>query len=145
MKSLYRMGLLVVAVLVLVACGGSPAEVPSALAPSDAMNVDNADFVKIRDGWQSQVKAGLELGMIKPETIVVDEYMSDSDLAAVTDYYNKQLGTLGWTYRKRSPGDQDGFYIGGYEHGTTSLVVGALDLQPFGGKGTYVYVAYGNK
>lgn len=145
MKSIQRVLFMVIALVVLAACGGSPAEVPGALARTDTISVDNADFAKISSGWQSQVRAGLELGKIKPETIVVDEYVSSSDLATVTDYYNKQLGTLGWTYRKRTPGDQDGFYIGGYEHGVTSLVIGAIDLTRFGATGTYVYVAYGNK
>jgi hypothetical protein len=145
MKFMTRMlGLLVVTAL-LVACGGSPAEVPSPLAPSDTLKVDNAAFNEITAGWEQQVSAGLEVGMVKPETIVTDSYMTNSAIAEVVDYYNKQLGATGWTYRKRTPGLQDGVYIGGFEHGTTSLVIGAIDLDPYGATGTYVYVASGTK
>ena len=146
MKSV-RIVLLVVCVLtLLVACGGSAATVPSALAKNDSPAAASAPLEAIMTGWKTEARAGLELGSILPESIVEEAYTSSADLKAVDEYYNKQLGASGWLFRKRTPGlNADGFMLSGYEQGNQALIIGAIDLTKFGGTGTYVYIVHGTK
>ncbi|MFM2309014.1 MAG: hypothetical protein RLY87_1135 [Chloroflexota bacterium] len=146
MKSVRTVLLVCCALAFLVACGGSAAVVPTALAKSDIATPANPALDAIIAGWKTEAKAGLELGAVKPESIVVEEYASDADLNAIAEYYNKQLGTGGWTFRKRTPGlNPDGFFLAGYDYGNQALIIGAVDLTKFGGKGSYVYLAHGTK
>ena len=146
MKSVRIVLLVVCALAFLVACGGSAAVVPTALAKSDIAAPANPALDAIIAGWKTEAKAGLELGAVKPESIVEEAYTSDAELSAISEYYNKQLGTGGWTYRKRTPGlNADGFFLAGYEQGNQALIIGAVDLAKFGGKGTYIYLAHGTK
>ena len=146
MKSVRNVLLVFCALAFLVACGGSAAAVPTALAKSDIATPANPALDAIIAGWKSEAKAGLELGSVKPESIVEESYTSTADLSAVADYYNKQLGTSGWTFRKRTPGlNADGFFLAGYEQGNQSLIIGAIDLAKFGGTGAYVYLLHGTK
>ncbi len=146
MKSVRIVLLVVCALALLVACGGSAAVVPTALAKVDTALPADPALDAIIAGWKTEAKAGLALGSVKPESIVEETYHSSADLSAVADYYNKQLGTGGWTFRKRTPGlNPDGFFLAGYDQGNQSLVIGAVDLKKFGSTGSYVYVLHGTK
>lgn len=141
-----RLVLAVAALAVLVACGGSAAAVPSALAKVDTALPADPALQSVVAGWKEAAKAGLELGTVKPESIVEEAYSSSADLKGVNDYYNKQLGSSGWTFRKRTPGlTEDGFLLSGYDQGNQSLIIGAVDLTKFGGTGSFVYVVHGTK
>ncbi len=146
MKSVRRVLLVVCALALLVACGGGTATVPTALAKNDSPAAANAPLDAIIAGWKTEARAGLELGMVLPESIVEEAYTSSADLKAVDEYYNKQLGVSGWLFRKRTPGlNADGFMLSGYEQGNQALIIGAIDLTKFGGTGTYVYIVHGTK
>ena len=146
MKSVRTVLLVCCALAFLVACGGSAAAVPTALAKSDIAAPANPALDAIIAGWKTEAKAGLELGAVKPESIVEESYTTTAELSAVAEYYNKQLGTSGWTFRKRTPGlNADGFFLGGYDQGNQSLIIGAVDLAKFGGKGAFVYLVHGTK
>lgn len=43
------------------------------------------------------------------------------------------------------PGLQGDVLLDGYEHGTTALVIGAIDASKFGGEGIVVYTLRGTK
>lgn len=145
MKHLWRVGLLVLGMALLTACGGSAPVVPKPLNKVDAGQVNDATLQSVITAWQTNAREGLVLGTVKGETIVEEPYTSSDSLADITDYYNKELGTNGWIFRQRTPGLQDGFFLGAYEHGNTSLVLGIIDLSKFAGTGTYVYVVHGTK
>ncbi|NBU64641.1 MAG: hypothetical protein EBS29_09100 [Chloroflexia bacterium] len=145
MKQLWRIGLVALGLVFLVACGGGSVVIPDPISKVDAKEISNATVKGIVTEWQSTARKGLETGAVKPETIVETIYQSSADLTAVADYYNKALGTGGWTYKTRTPGLQDGFFLSAYEHGNKSLVIGAIDLSKFAGAGTYVYVLSGDK
>jgi hypothetical protein len=146
MKSVRIVLLVVCALALLVACGGSAATVPTALAKNDSPAAASAPLEAIITGWKTEARAGLELGSVLPESIVEEAYTSSADLKAVDEYYNKQLGAGGWLYRKRTPGlNADGFMLSGYEQGNQALIIGAIDLTKFGGTGTYVYIVHGTK
>lgn len=145
MKHLWRLGLLVLGVALLTACGGSAPVIPTPHNKVDGAQISDAALQKVIAGWQKDAKEGLVVGMVKAETIVEEPYQSSAALNDIADYYNKELGTNGWTYRQRTPGLQDGFFLGAYEHGNMSLVLAAIDLTKFSGTGTYVYIVHGTK
>lgn len=145
MKHLWRIGLLVLGMAFLTACGGSAPVIPTPLSKVDGASISDAALQDVIKTWQTNAKDGLVLGTVKAETIKEEPYQSSESLTAVVDYYNKELGTGGWTFRKRTPGLQSGFFLGAYEHGNTTLVIGAIDLTKFAGNGTYVYIVHGTK
>ena len=145
MKQFWRIGLVSLGLVFLVACGGGAVVIPDPISKVDTTEIRDATVKSVVSEWQSTARKGLETGTVKPETIVETIYQSSADLNAVADYYNKALGTGGWTYKTRTPGLQEGFFLAAYENGNKSLVIGALDLTKFAGNGTYVYVLSGDK
>ena len=145
MKQFWRIGLVSLGLVFLVACGGGAVVIPDPISKVDSTEISDATVKSVVSEWQSTARKGLEIGTVKPETIVETIYQSSADLNAIADYYNKALGMGGWTYKTRTPGLQDGFFLAAYEHGNKSLVIGALDLTKFAGNGTYVYVLSGDK
>ncbi len=145
MKQFWRIGLVSLGLVFLVACGGGTVVIPEPISKVDAKEISNPTVNSLVGEWQSTARKGLETGAVKPETIVQTMYQSSADLKAVADYYNKVLGTDGWVYKTRTPGLQDGFFLSAYEHGNKSLVIGAIDLTKFAGSGTLVYVLSGDK
>jgi hypothetical protein len=145
MKQLWRIGLVALGLVFLVACGGGTVVIPDPISKVDTTEISDTTVKSIVAEWQRTARKGLETGAVKPETIVETTYQSSADVKAIADYYNKVLGTGGWTYKTRTPGLQDGFFLAAYENGVTSLVIGALDLSKFSGTGTYVYVLSGDK
>lgn len=145
MKSMWRMWLLVGAVVVLSACGSAPAELPQAYEKNASPVALAADASTIVDGWQREARAGMLTGLIKEDSLEEISYQSTSDATTVAEYYNKLLGTDGWVYLPRTPGEQQGYYLAGYTHGNSSLVLGVLDLTAFGQTGSFVYLIHGHK
>ena len=145
MKQFWRIGLVSLGLVFLVACGGGAVVIPDPISKVETTEISDATVKSVVSEWQSTARKGLETGTVKPETIVETIYQSSADLNAVADYYNKALGTGGWTYKTRTPGLQEGFFLAAYENGNKSLVIGALDLTKFAGNGTYVYVLSGDK
>lgn len=145
MKHLWRVGLLVLGIALLTACGGSAPVIPAAHNKVDNSEISDTALKGVISAWQANAKEGLVAGTVKADSIKEEPYMSSDSLADITDYYNKELGTNGWTFRKRTPGLQDGFFLGAYEHGNMTLVLGVIDLSKFAGKGTYVYIVHGTK
>ena len=83
---------------------------------------------------------------VKPETIEERLYTTPSTLSELQNQYNTTLTANGWTtVKKMTNTSNDQLLLLGYEHGTTSLVVGALDASHFGGKGVVVYTIKGVK
>ncbi len=145
MKSLWRMWLLIGAVVILSACGSAPAELPQALEQSESPAALSAEANTIIDGWKREARAGMLVGLVKEESIEEIAYNSTSDMVSVAEYYNKLLGADGWVYLNRTPGEQKSFYLAGYNHGNSALVLGILDLSAFGQSGSYVYLVHGHK
>ena len=145
MKQFWRIGLVSLGLVFLVACGGGAVVIPDPISKVETTEISDSTVKSVVSEWQSTARKGLETGTVKPETIVETIYQSSADLNAVADYYNKALGTGGWTYKTRTPGLQEGFFLAAYENGNKSLVIGALDLTKFAGNGTYVYVLSGDK
>lgn len=145
MKYLWRVGLLVLGIAVLTACGGSAPVIPAPHNKVDNGQISDEALQSVISTWQTNARDGLVLGTVKAESIKEEPYTSSDSLADITEYYNKELGTNGWIFRKRTPGLQEGFFLGAYEHGNMSLVVGVIDLTKFAGTGTYVYVVHGTK
>lgn len=145
MMHLWRVGLLVLGLAVLTACGGSAPAVPTPHNKIDGNSVSDPAVQAVVTDWKADAKDGLIVGTIKAETIIEESYQSSSTLEEITEYYNKALGNDGWIFRQRTPGAQDGFFLGAYEHGTTTLVIGVIDLRKFAGTGTYVYLVHGTK
>jgi len=145
MKSLWRMWLLIGAVVILSACGSAPAELPQPLEKIESPAALSAEASTIIDGWKREARAGMLVGLVKEETIEEIAYQSTSDVTAVAEYYNKLLGADDWVYLTRTPGEQEGFYLAGYSHSNSSIVLGVLDLSKFGQSGSYVYLVRGTK
>jgi len=145
MKHLWRVGLLVLGLALLTACGGSAPAIPTPHNKIDGNSITDTALQVVITEWKADAKDGLVVGTIKAETIVEESYQSSSTLDEITEYYNKALGNDGWIFRQRTPGAQDGFFLGAYEHGSTTLVIGVIDLRAFAGTGTYVYVVHGTK
>lgn len=140
--------LLLLVALALSACaGGSP---PAAVAdPPGAQPFEQSDSAQVNQiiqGWQAEVPAEMQAHAVKPETIEEKVFQTEATLQQVADHYN-QLTAQSWIASPRMPGLQAdrGILLLGYEHGTTDLVVGALDASKFGGSGVVVYTARGTR
>lgn len=145
MKQLWRIGLVGLSLVFLIACGGGTIVIPEPISKVDGQEISDSTIKTVVSEWQRTARKGLETGVVKPETIVETMYQSSADIKAIADYYNKALGTGGWIYKTRTPGLQDGFFLAAYEHGNKSLVIGAIDMTKFAGDGTYVYLLSGDK
>lgn len=140
--------LMMIFALVLVGCGGSTGDttVPDPPKASAFQKGDNQKLNQIIAGWQSDVPAMLEQNAIKKETIEEKIYQSTATLQEIADFYKQQITSdKGWVEVQRMPGLQNGMFLDAYDHGTTSLVVGAFDAAQVGGTGTVIYTAKGNK
>jgi hypothetical protein len=137
---------LVLISLVLAGCGGAAADTTVEAPPQSqpVQELDSPQINEIISGWKSIVPATLEQYQIKPETIEEQVYESTASLAEVESHYEK-LTEKGWYKVRRMPGIQEGTLLSGYENGTTTLVIGALDASQLGGSGVVVYTAKGNK
>ena len=140
---------LLVLALVLTACGGTADLTPA--TPPNATKVEqtgNAKVDEIIKSWQASVPGSMTDHLIKADTIQQAVYTSKDSLEAVQKYYVDTFADKnGWRASTRTPGldATQGVLIDGYEHGTTSLTVAALDASKFGGSGIVIYTATGHK
>jgi hypothetical protein len=138
-----------VVAFVLVGCGGAAADVTVPDPPkSTAFEQDNNQqinqFVAL---LKSRVPEEMKLHGVKDtaeQPIVQQVYQSTASLQEIADFY-KTLTQQGWVEAHKMPGIQDGVLITGYEHGTISLVVNAVEATKFGGSGVVIYTVKGTK
>jgi hypothetical protein len=138
--------LLLLLSLVLAGCGGAPADTTVEAPPQSEPFAEstNPKINEIISGWKSSVPATLQQYQIKPETIEEQVYESTASLEEVESHYAKLI-EKGWYQVPRMPGIQEGTFLSGYESGTTTLVIGALDASQLGGSGVVIYTAKGSK
>lgn len=117
-------------------------------APPAATEVQTSNNPKIDAmiaQWRKDAPQSMTANAIKAETIEEHVYTSSASLTEIEAFY-KNLTTNGWVADRRLlNAENDTFAILGFEHGTTSLTVGAIDAQKFGGNGTVIYTIKGNK
>lgn len=136
--------------LFLTACGTGTADL-APVTPPNATEIKQsgaAQVDKVLSDWQNSVPQAMEDRAIKADTIKQTVYRTNDSLENVRKYYQTTFdGQNGWTHSKRTPGldAQQGILVDGYEHGTTSLIVGALDASKYGGQGVVIYTATGHK
>ena len=131
--------------LVLAGCGGTPADTTVGDPPKSKVieASGNQQVDKIITDWKSTVPAAMKEQLVQ-DPIEEKVYQSDASLEEIDTFY-KQLAEQSWIVAPRMPGIQDGFLLTGYDSGTTSLVIGAVDAKPLGGSGVIVYTAKGTK
>jgi hypothetical protein len=132
--------------LALAACGGPPADttVPDPPQSTTFEQSDNAKINQIVEGWKSTVPAEMKAQAVK-DPIEEKVYQSTASLQEINDFYNTQLTQKNWVRAQRIPSPADGVLLAGYEIGTTTLVIGAVDASQLGGSGVVVYTAKGTK
>ena len=137
---------LLIATLVLASCGGAPADTTVADPPSSTVfeKGNNEQINKLVDEWMREVPAAMKDQKVKPETIEQKVYQSSASIQEVSDFY-KKLTEKGWHEARKMPGINDGVFLTGYENGSTTLVIDAVDASQFGGSGTLIYTVKGTK
>lgn len=136
---------LMVIVFALTACSGSgDTTVADPPGSTPVTTIENPKINQIIEGWKSGAKSEFQIAAVKPETVEEKVYQSSSSLQDIANFY-ATLTQKGWYQVRRMPGLQDGVLVAGYEQGTTSLVVGALDASKFGGSGVVIYTIKGSK
>lgn len=139
--------LLMVFALVLAGCGGASGDttVPDPPNASAFQAGSNTQINTIVEQWQAQVPQKLVSEGVKQESIEQKLYQSTATLQEVADYYKSTLPGNGWIEVQRMPGVQDGFFSTAYDHGTTHLVIGAVDGSKFESQGVVIYTVKGTK
>jgi hypothetical protein len=134
---------------VLVGCGGSAANVtvpdpPKSTAFEQGDNQQINQFIAL---LKSRVPEEMKTHGVKDtaeQPIVQQVYQSTASLQEIADFY-KTLTQQGWVEAHKMPGIQDGVLITGYDNGSTTLVVNAIDAGKFGGDGVVIYTVKGTK
>jgi hypothetical protein len=131
--------------LVLAACGGTPADTTVGDPPQSKVieASGNQQIDKLVADWKTAVPASMKEQLIK-DPIEEKVYQSNASLEDIDAFY-KKLTEKSWVVSTRMPGIQNGILLTGYDSGSTSLVVGAVDAKPLGGTGVIVYTAKGTK
>jgi hypothetical protein len=136
---------IVLLALVLAGCGGTPADTAVGDPPQSKVieTSGNPQIDKLVADWKTAVPASMK------EQLVVDPieekvYQSTASLEEIDAFY-KQLTDQSWIVAPRMPGIQNGILLTGYDSGSTSLIIGAVDAKPLGGTGVIVYTAKGTK
>jgi hypothetical protein len=140
---------LLVAGMLLSACTGGPSDatIPDPPAATVFQPGSNQQINQILAGWQEEVPAIFRANAVKPETIQERLFTSTATVQEIADFYQGQMTSKGWFRAARMPNvQQEGsILITGYEAGTYDLVIGAFDAAQFGGTGTVIYIAHGNR
>jgi hypothetical protein len=131
--------------LVLVGCGGTPADTTVGDPPQSKTieATGNERIDKIVAEWKNSVPAVMKSQQVK-DPIEEKVYQSNASLQEVADFY-KKLTETSWVIAPGMPGIQNGVLLTGYNNGNTTLVIGALDAKPLDGTGVIVYTAKGTK
>ncbi|MDZ4719526.1 MAG: hypothetical protein SH847_13810 [Roseiflexaceae bacterium] len=117
---------------------------PNATKVSESVNIKEIDTLITQ--WKKVAPEQMKADAVKPETLEETVYTAPSTLADIQTYYNNLVTTKGWfTVKKMTNLQNDQVVLLGYEHGTTALVVGAIDATRFGGTGVVVYTLKGTK
>jgi hypothetical protein len=137
---------IVLLALVLAGCGGTPADTTVGDPPQSKVieASGNQQVDKLVADWKTAVQASMKDQLVVPETIEEKVYQSSASLEEIDAFY-KKLTEQSWIVAPRMPGIQNGILLTGYDSGTTSLIVGAVDAKPLGGTGVIVYTAKGTK
>lgn len=135
------------AALVLAGCGGSgdvSVPEPPRSTPYESSGITEVD--QIIEQWQASVPQTMDEQEVKPETIEQATYQSTASLQEIATFYD-QLTESGWMKVDQMPNllEDQGLLLAGYENGTTTLIVGAIDLERFGGDGVVIYTAKGTR
>jgi len=145
MRSIRIMAIVILALLALAACGGGDVTVPP---PPNAQPFESSGSSKVDQiiaSWRSVAIEEMKKDAVKEETLVEEIFIIDNgSLADVQNHY-MALTQNGWWHVQRMPGLQGDVLLDGYEHGTTALVIGAIDASKFNGKGIVVYTLRGTK
>ena len=146
MRRMFLLLLSAAAALALAGCGGPPPDTTVADPPQSAVfeKGGNDRINKLVDDWMSAVPAEMKNEKIKPETIEQKVYVSNASLQEVADFY-KKLTEKGWREVRSMPGVQGSVFLSGYEIGSTTLVINAVDTSQLGGNGLVVYTVKGTK
>jgi hypothetical protein len=138
-----------IAVLMLTGCGGGSVDVAVPDPPKATVfeKGDNQKIDQLVDQLQSQVPELMKSHGVKDTTeqpIVQKVYQSTASLQEIADFY-KTLTTAGWVEAQKMPGIHNGVLITGYDHGSITLVVNAVDAAQLGGSGVVIYTVKGTK
>lgn len=146
MRRIFLLAVISLMALALSGCGGTPADTTIADPPRATQfeKGDNTQINKLVDDWKSTIPTEMQNQKIKPETIEQKVYLSEASIQEIADFY-KTLNDKGWREVKKMPGLQDNVFLSGYESGSTTLVVDAVDTAQLGGKGILVYTVKGTK
>ncbi len=137
-------------VLVLAACGGPPADTTVPAPPKSTVleRSDNAQINQYVERLKTEVPATLKAQSIQDtaeQPILQEVYESTASLQEIEDFY-KTLTQQGWIQASGMPLLQDAVLIDGYENGSTTLVINAIEKAKFGDEsGVLVYTAKGTK
>jgi hypothetical protein len=136
---------IVLLALVLAGCGGPPADTTVADPPQSKVieASGNAQIDKLVADWKTAVPASMKEQLVL-DPIEEKVYQSTASLEEIDTFY-KKLTDKSWIVAPRMPGIQNGILLTGYDSGSTSLIVGAIDAKPLGGTGVIVYTAKGTK
>lgn len=136
---------LVIAAFVMVGCGNTPSDTTIADPPLSTAfeNRDNLQINQLIDGWKSEVPSEMKNQQIKADSIKEQVYQSTASLQEIAAFYGT-LTDKGWHQSTNMPGLKDGIFISGYENGTTTLIVNAIDATTMGSTGIIIYTVKGN-
>lgn len=137
--------LALVALVMLTACGGGDTTVvaPPSARPYESSGSEKVDTIIA--AWKTAALEEMRKDAVKEETLAEEIFIvDDGTLQDVQNHY-MALTQNGWWHLKRMPGLQGDVLLDGFEHGTTALVVGAIDASKFGGDGIVVYTLKGTK
>ena len=148
---MHRIGLIALLMaLVLTACGGSAADTIVA-APPNATPIERSDNQQINqyiERLRAEVPETMKAQSIKDtaeQPIQQQVYESTASLQEITDFY-KTLTQQGWIQAAGMPLFQEGMLIDGYEHGSITLVIQAVEKAKFQEEGgVLIYTAKGTK
>lgn len=145
MRLIRIVAITLVALLTLAACGGGDVTVPP---PPNAQPFESSGSPKVDQiiaAWRNVAVEEMKKDAVKEETLVEAIFIiADGSLEDVQNHY-MALTQNGWWHVRRMPGLQGDVLLDGYEHGTTALVIGAVDASQFNGSGIVVYTLRGTK